>query len=39
MADQIAAVSKQRLRDRIATLSSEDMAGVERIIRLQLGLR
>ena len=38
MADQIATVSKRRLGDRIGTLSAEDMAAVERAIRVQLGL-
>jgi mRNA interferase MazF len=38
MADQLATVSKQRLRDKPAALSPEDMIGVEHIIRVQLGL-
>ena len=38
MADQITTVSKQRLRSRIGVLSADDMTGVERIIRIQLGL-
>lgn len=38
MADQIATVSKQRLRSKISVLTPEHMADVERIIRLQLGL-
>ena len=38
MADQIATVSKLRLKDRLGRLSREDMAAVERAIRLQLGL-
>lgn len=38
MADQIATVSKLRLRDRAGTVSTDDMAGVERVLRLQLGL-
>ena len=38
MADQITTVAKQRLRNKIGALSGEDMAGVERVIRLQLGL-
>ena len=37
-ADQITTISKQRLRERVGVLSPEDMAGVERIIRLQLAL-
>jgi mRNA interferase MazF len=38
MADQIATVAKERLRNRIDALSQEDLADVERVIRVQLGL-
>jgi mRNA interferase MazF len=38
MADQLATVSKVRLRDRLGTLGADDMRGVERAIRTQLGL-
>jgi mRNA interferase MazF len=38
MADQLSTVAKIRLRDKIGRLSHEDMAAVERAIRLQLGL-
>jgi mRNA interferase MazF len=38
MADQIATVSKQRLRTKIGVVSREDMNAVERVIRLQLGI-
>lgn len=38
MADQIATVSKQRLGERLSRLSVRDMAGVERAVRVQLGL-
>jgi mRNA interferase MazF len=38
MADQIATVSKLRLRSRIGELSPADLAEVERAIRLQLAL-
>ena len=38
MADQIATISKLRLKDRIGRLSGVDMAAVERAIRLQLAL-
>lgn len=38
MADQMTTVSKQRLSNRIGSLNDEDMCGVERIIKLQLGL-
>ena len=38
MADQIATASKQRLRGRLGQLTAADLAGVERAIRVQLGL-
>jgi len=38
MADQPATVSKQRLQKRIARLPPSEMTGVERAIRVQLGL-
>lgn len=38
MADQLTTVSKLRLRDRLAAISIADLAGVERAIRIQLGL-
>jgi len=38
IADQITTVAKQRLRNKIGSLAPEDMAGVDRVIRLQLGL-
>lgn len=38
MADQIATVSKERLRSRIDQLTAADVAEVERAIRVQLGL-
>lgn len=38
LADQIATVSKARLKDRLGALSSEDLRQVERAIRVQLGL-
>lgn len=38
MANQIATVAKQRLSKKIGILAPEDMAGVERAIRIQLGL-
>jgi mRNA interferase MazF len=38
LADQIATVSKARLKDRLGALSSEDIRQVERAIRVQLGL-
>jgi len=39
MADQLATVSKSRLRKKIAALSPADMEGVEQAIKVQLGLR
>ena len=38
MADQLSTISKLRLRQRVGSLSSVDIAAVERAIRLQLGL-
>ncbi len=38
MADQIATVSKQRLKSLIGRLSPDDMAAVEKAIKVQLGL-
>lgn len=38
MADQLTTVSKRRLMDQVARLSHTDMTGVERAIRVQLGL-
>jgi mRNA interferase MazF len=38
MADQIATVSKQRLKSRLATLSLDDIRAIERAIRVHLGL-
>ncbi|SRR5450759_1897010 len=37
MADQIATVSKQRLKSKVGTLSREDMHAIEQALRLQLG--
>ena len=38
MADQVATISKERLRSRIGRLDATEMRGVERAIRVQLGL-
>ncbi|MDH3404662.1 MAG: type II toxin-antitoxin system PemK/MazF family toxin [Acidobacteriota bacterium] len=38
MADQVATVSKGRLDERIARLPAGEMTGVERALRVQLGL-
>jgi mRNA interferase MazF len=38
MADQIATVSKQRLKSKVGTLSREHMRAIEQALRLQLGL-
>lgn len=38
MADQIATVSKQRLKSRLGALADHDTRAVERAIRVQLGL-
>jgi len=37
--DQIATASKQRLRDKMGSLSSADLAAVEKVVLLQLGIR
>lgn len=39
MADQIVTASKQRLRDKLGSLSPADMAAVEKAVLLQLGIR
>ena len=38
MADQLTTVSKQRLLNQEGTLSSDDMAQIERAVQVQLGL-
>lgn len=38
MADQIMTVAKERLTERMGTLASDDMHGVEFALRVQLGL-
>ncbi len=38
MADQIATVSKERLRRRLGALAPDDLAAVERAVKAQLGL-
>jgi len=38
LADQLSTVSKLRLREKIGRLGREDMAAIERAIRLQLAL-
>jgi len=38
MADQLTTISKQRLRGRVGRLAAADVAAVERVICLQLGL-
>ena len=39
MADQIVTASKQRLRDKLGSLSLADLAAVEKAVLLQLGIR
>jgi mRNA interferase MazF len=39
MADQLTTASKQRLRSKLAELSTSDMSSVERAILFQLGIR
>jgi len=38
MADQVTTASKQRLQERIGKLTPNDLAGVERALKAQLGL-
>ncbi|MFP4491892.1 MAG: type II toxin-antitoxin system PemK/MazF family toxin [Spirochaetaceae bacterium] len=38
MTDQIATVGKTRVKEKIASVSREDLAQIERAIRVQLGL-
>jgi mRNA interferase MazF len=38
MADQIATVSKKRLKSRLGALTTDDLHSVERAIRIQLAL-
>jgi mRNA interferase MazF len=38
MADQIATVSKQRLKERLGALTADDIKAVERAIKVQLGM-
>lgn len=38
MADQLGTISKLRLRERMGRLGVDDMAAVDRAMRLQLGL-
>lgn len=39
MADQVTTADKQRLKRRIGKVSAPEMLGVERALRIQLGLR
>jgi mRNA interferase MazF len=38
MTDQIATVSKQRVKGKLGTISEDDLRAVERALRIQLGL-
>lgn len=38
MADQIATVSKKRLLDRMSTVSKAELKGIERALKVQLGI-
>jgi mRNA interferase MazF len=38
MADQLTTAAKERLRDKLGTLSREDMLAVEKAIKIQLGM-
>jgi mRNA interferase MazF len=39
MADQIATASKQRLVNKLGTISADDMKSIERIVKIQLGMQ
>ncbi|MDH4174365.1 MAG: type II toxin-antitoxin system PemK/MazF family toxin [Betaproteobacteria bacterium] len=39
MADQVMAADKQRLKRRIGKVTAAEMLGIERALRVQLGLR
>lgn len=39
MADQLTTAAKERLRDKLGTLSRDDMLAVEKAIKIQLGIR
>ena len=39
MADQIMTADKQRLKRRIGRVSAPEIVGIERALRIQLGLR
>lgn len=39
MADQITTAAKDRLRDKLGTLSRDDMLAVEKAIKIQLGIK
>jgi len=39
MADQLTTAAKERLRDKLGTLSREDLLAVEKAIKIQLGMK
>jgi len=39
MADQLTTAAKERLRDKLCTLSQEDLLAVEKAIKIQLGMK
>ncbi|NJL89437.1 MAG: type II toxin-antitoxin system PemK/MazF family toxin [Coleofasciculaceae cyanobacterium SM2_1_6] len=39
MADQLTTVSKKRLTSQLSKLSSKDMKAIERVIKIQLGIK
>jgi mRNA interferase MazF len=39
MADQLTTASKERLTNQLGTLSLEDMRAIERVIKIQLGMK
>ena len=39
MADQLTTAAKERLRDKLGTLSREDLLAVEKAVKIQLGMK
>jgi mRNA-degrading endonuclease toxin of MazEF toxin-antitoxin module len=39
MADQLTTASKERLVNKLGTISEDDMKSIERVIKIQLGIQ
>jgi mRNA interferase MazF len=39
MADQLTTASKERLVNKLGTISVEDMKAIERVVKIQLGIQ